>query len=114
MRTKIGVLFLAVQLGLVIYAHFGPARYFAWAPNDYVVQFNLQATVDGRSLTSGEAAARYHLKQVEHGVYEFPAQHIIDAIRQYETTYGRHDHAHVVLTYRQNGEAERQWEWRSP
>lgn len=109
MRTKIGVLFLLLQLGCVVYAHFGPSRYFAWAPNDYLVEFNLQVVVNGRTLSPEEAAGRYRLP--ENGVYEFPAQHIIDAIRQYEQTYGRNEDARILLTYRLNGGDERQWRW---
>ena len=109
MRTKIGVLFLLLQLGCVVYAHFGPSRYFAWAPNDYIVEFNLQVVVNGRVLSSDESSARYRLPG--NGVYEFPAQHIIDAIQQYEQTYGREDHAQVLLTYRLNGGDKRQWRW---
>ena len=38
-------------------------------------------------------------------------QHVIDAVRQYEETYGAGDGAEVLLRYTRNGGDERVWEW---
>ena|SRR5579871_272947 len=104
-----GLAVLACQLAFVVYEHLGPTRYFAWAPNDYVVQYRLAATVDGHALSPAAVRGRYHL--APHGIWYFPAQHIIDDVQQYERTYGRHDRVRVTLTYRLNGHAQRVWRW---
>ena len=68
-RLLLGIAILVAQVGSVAYAHFGPAphgqswvrktldgcsaepvgcrRYFAWAPNDYAVEYRLTVTVGG-------------------------------------------------------------------
>jgi hypothetical protein len=104
-----GVAVLAVQVALVAYEHLGPTRYFAWAPNDYVVQYRLAATVDGRRLSPVAVRRRYHL--APHGVWYFPAQHIIDDVQQYERTYGSPDRVRVTLVYRLNGHGQKTWRW---
>ena len=112
MRTRkfaIGIAVLAVQVGLVAYEHLGPTRYFAWAPNDYVVQYRLTATVDGHRLSAAGVRSRYHL--APHGIWYFPAQHLVDDVQQYERTYGSDDRVRVTLTYRLNGHAQQTWRW---
>ena len=107
--VAIGIAVLAVQVGLVAYEHLGPTRYFAWAPNDYVVQYRLTATVDGHHLSAAGVRSRYHL--APHGIWYFPAQHLVDDVQQYERTYGSGDHVRVTLTYRLNGHAQQTWRW---
>ena len=107
--VAIGAGVLAMQIALVAYEHLGPTRYFAWAPNDYVVQYRLAATVDGHRLSPDGVRARYHL--APHGVWYFPAQHLVDDVQQYERTYGSHDRVRVKLTYRLNGHAQQTWRW---
>jgi hypothetical protein len=105
----LGCAVLAIQLGLVGYEHLGSTRYFAWAPNDYVVQYTLRATVDGNSLSPAQVRGRYHLSP--HGIWYFPAQQTIDDVQQYERTYGARDHVEVALVYRLNGHATTTWRW---
>ena len=105
----IGVAVLAVQVALVVYEHLGPTRYFAWAPNDYVVQYRLAATVDGRQLSASGVRSRYRL--APRGIWYFPAQHIIDDVQQYERTYGSGDRVRVTLRYRLNGHSQKTWRW---
>lgn len=107
--VAVGLAVLAAQSALVAYEHLGPTRYFAWAPNDYVVQYRLAATVDGHALSPAQVRHRYHLRP--HGVWYFPAQHIIDDVQQYERTYGSRDQVRVTLVYRLNGHASRTWRW---
>jgi len=107
--VAIGIAVLAVQVGLVAYEHLGPTRYFAWAPNDYVVQYRLTATVDGHRLSAAGVRSRYHL--APHGIWYFPAQHLVDDVQQYERTYGSRDRVRVTLTYRLNGHAQQTWRW---
>jgi hypothetical protein len=107
--VAIGTAVLAVQVGLVAYEHLGPTRYFAWAPNDSVVQYRLTATVDGHRLSAAGVRGRYHL--APHGIWYFPAQHLVDDVQQYERTYGSRDRVRVTLTYRLNGHAQQAWRW---
>jgi hypothetical protein len=107
-RAFAGVMFLACQLVMIVYARFVPWRYFCWAPNDYNVEYTLQVTAKGSTLTPQEVGQRYHLTE---GVYHSPVQHIIDIVQQYEETYGRNDHARVVLVYHVNGREAREWSW---
>jgi hypothetical protein len=109
MRNLIATTFLVVQLIWVISAQTGPARYFCWAPNDYMTEYCLQASVKGRALSPEEVTRRYRLEQ--RGLYQDPAQHIMDIVRQYEQTYGRADHAQIIMTYRINGHENKKWRW---
>ncbi len=107
--VAVGVTVLAVQIVFVAYEHLGPTRYFAWAPNDYVVQYRLAAAVDGHDLSPAGVRARYHL--ASRGIWYFPAQHIIDDVQQYERTYGSGDRVRATLSYRLNGHPQKTWRW---
>lgn len=112
MRTWIAITFLLLQLGSVIYARFTPRRYFCWAPNDYVVEYRIDVSVHGRPLSPEQVAQRYHIDRGTGWKVEHPAEHLIDSVRQYETTYGRNDKAEVRLTWKYNGHPElRTWKW---
>jgi hypothetical protein len=104
MKRRIGQTFLFVQLGWVIFSQFGSARWLCWAPNDYAVEYHLVVTKDGERITR-----RYNIP--DQGLYENPAQNIIDLIEQYERTYGWKDHVEVDLTYRNSGGPESHWHY---
>jgi hypothetical protein len=111
-KTSIGVAFLLLQLGSVICARFTPRRYFCWAPNDYVVEYQLHVKVHGRALSPDEVRTRYQIGPEYFREVEFPAEHLIDKFEQYETTYGLNDGAEVRLTWKYNGHPElRTWQW---
>jgi len=109
MKRAVAILFLLLQLVSFVYARFVPSRWLAWAPNDYAVDYTLSVQVDGRTLSNGETEARYGLPPKS--MYENPPQNIMDIVRQYERTYGRKDHAQVLLQYRLNGGSQQQWQW---
>jgi hypothetical protein len=109
MRLLIGSVFLLAQLFSVIYAQFSPTRYFCWAPNDYMVEYRLNVDVNGRALTPQEILLRY--RKPSTGIYQNIVRHLEDHVRQYETTYGLNDHAHVLLTYSTNGGERKEWKW---
>lgn len=109
-RNLAAAFFLALQLCLVVHAQFTPRRYFCWAPNDYANTFWLEVKINGHELTRGQALARYHLEDRKYS-YENPATHIMDTVRQYEKTYGRDDHADVVLRWSLNGHDPQTWRW---
>jgi hypothetical protein len=110
MRFGLAVAFLLAQLASIVYAQAaGNERYFCWAPNDYMVSYDLQVRIDGRKLNSDQARARYRLPAGH--VYQNIVTHIEDQIRQYETTYGINDHAGITLKYNNNGGPEKEWRW---
>jgi hypothetical protein len=109
MRLLLGVVFLLVQLFSVVYAQFGPARYFCWAPNDYMVEYKLSVMINGRALSPQEILLRY--RKPPSGVFQNIVQHLEDIVRQYEQTYGRDDHARVFLKYSTNGRPQETWIW---
>lgn len=108
-RYQLGIALLLAQLGAVAYARFVPTRYFAWAPNDYAVEYRIAATVDGRALTPQQVQARYRLDS--QGLYEFPPQMLIDDLRGYERQYGERDHVRLRLTYRLDGHDLEHWRY---
>lgn len=109
MRTLIGIAFLALQLGGILYARTVPSRYFCWAPYDAITLYELHVIVGNRQLPPAEALQRYRLPSFRDNR---SIQHVIDIVQQYEQTYGRADQATVRLRYRTNG---RDWqEWRYP
>ena len=109
MTRAAAICLLFLQIVSVIHARFVSSRWLAWAPNDYAIGYRLQVQVNGRNLSADEVRKRYALPP--EGVYENPAQNLIDIVSQRERTYGRNDHAEVVLTYRPNGGLAQEWRW---
>lgn len=110
MRLAIAVLFLSAQLFSIVYAQVaGDERYFCWAPNDYMVSYHLQVKIDGRVLNREEVRLRYRLPSYR--TYQNIVTHLENIIRQYETTYGRNDHAEIMLEYSTNGGPWKEWRW---
>lgn len=105
----LGTAFLLAQLGAIVYARFVPSRYFCWAPNDTMVEYRLAVKIGDRPESPQQIEHRYH--EPATGVYQAAVQNLIDSLQQYEQTYGRDDHAQVVLAYRVNRRAEQQWRW---
>lgn len=111
MRLVTATVFLIAQGLSILYAQLGSSRYFCWAPNDYMVSYDIRVEIQGKRLSPSDVERRYRLPA--NGVYQNIASHLIDNLRQYETTYGRNDRAYVLLTYSTNGTQERSWEWNS-
>lgn len=112
MRTAIGVCVLVLQLGSIFYARFTPHRYFCWAPNDYVVEYQLDVTLHGVPLTTEEVWARYRIDPGHQQRVEYPAEHLIGMLEQYERSYGKSEGAEVRLTWKYNGHPElKEWRW---
>ena len=103
-------LYLLLQCVSIIYARLWVReRYFYWAPNDYIVSYQLLVQINNRTLDRDAARVCYRLP-LSH-VYQNMVTHMEHIIRQYETTYGRKDHAAVLLKYSTNGEPEEEWRW---
>jgi hypothetical protein len=64
----------------------------------------------GAELSPEQALRRYQLQDFNR-MYENPATHIMDIVQQYEQTYGRNEHAQVILKWRLNGHDEQTWYW---
>lgn len=127
LRFFLCLVILATQFGIAAWYHLGERRYFAWAPNDYVVTYDLQVMVGARSMTADEIASRYRLDLRErvnegarthlgldpsaHYVWEDPPQHLIDRIQGYELAYGEADSARVTLLYQVAGGPLQEWHW---
>ena len=127
--TLLALGLLGGQLAAVVYAHgvqpsrggdaldrawngcaaepIGCTRYFSWAPNDYLVKYELAVRTSEGVLSEDEARARY---QLHRGFWEFPVEQLQDIVRQYETTYAD-EPADVLLRYSVNGRVWRTWEW---
>src|SRR5260370_26790045 len=107
MRTGAGVTLLLFQMAMIVNARFVRARYFCWAPYDIQTQYKLEATVNGHRLNGKEVRARYRRPQT--GTDNRSPQNLIDILQGYEETYGRNDHAQIVMRYRVNGKEEQTW-----
>lgn len=106
-RFYIGILFLLLQVGSIIYARFIPERFFCWAPYDSHTLFETFVTIDGKTLSQQEAEARYNYKM--RGWEQRSIDNIFLLISQYERTYGKHDNATVIVKYATNGHEEKEW-----
>jgi hypothetical protein len=127
---------LVAQAVSVGYAHFGPAadgqswtrktvdgcsaepvgcrRYFAWAPNDYLVEYKVAVALGKRRLSATDGLRRYHLPPPNDdgkSYWEDPPQRLVDTIKAFEQNSGRRD-ARVRLTYTVNGGSKHEWRWR--
>jgi hypothetical protein len=112
MRKFIGIAVLATQFGMIVYARFVPERVFTWAPNDYMVEYATKVSIDGQKLTPEEVTRRY--RWPAQGIYNNSAQDYFDYLTAYETTYGKYQHAQVLVRYSVNGSAVREWTWPHP
>lgn len=124
--AAVGVL-LAVQCGVGVWQHLGSTRYFAWAPNDYLMTYNLEASVHGHALTPEQIGARYRLSlaalvsaraQRDIGlasgmryVWEDPPAEVKRRIRRVEATYPPTERAQVRLDYQLDAGPPQHWRW---
>ena len=109
MRTLLGAVLLAFQIGMIVYARFAPSRYFCWAPMDSQNLFSIRVVINERELSKNEIMLRY--RQPQQGGNWQSIQHVKDKFQQYEETYGRTDNAKVEMTYTVNDGKEQFWEW---
>ncbi len=108
-RIILGTMLLAAQIGAIAWARFTPNRYLCWAPYDAISLYALEVTVAGRKLEPGEVEKRYRLPSF--GRENRSIHHVVEAVSQYERTYGRGDGAEARLVYRTNGGPEKEWRW---
>ena len=106
-RYTLGILFLLIQVASIVYARFIPERFFCWAPYDSQSKYEIIVTVNGEKLSEEDIKARYHYKA--NSWEERAIGNIFSYIESYESTYGKHDNAKVVVKYATNGKSEQIW-----
>jgi len=107
LRTAVLVTIFAIQVAGIIYAKFVPTRYLCWAPYDQISFYRIEVDKEGRLLSPDEIERRYHMPAA--GRENRAIQHVLNAISQYEATYGRTDRVTVRVVYRVNGKPEETW-----
>lgn len=106
-RTTILAFTFSVQVAGIVYARFVPTRYLCWAPYDQLTFYRIEADTGGRPLTQPAIAARYRLPPA--GRENRSIHHVLNAIAQFESTYGRRDPVRTRVVYRVNGGPEQTW-----
>ncbi|MBC2605933.1 hypothetical protein [Pelagicoccus albus] len=100
---------LAFQAIAIVYARFTPARYFCWAPYDTQDRYEVTIEREGLTLSESEATERYRFHSnawQQHSIYN-----LLNAIEQYETSYGIEDGARITVTYSRNGHPQEVWSY---
>jgi hypothetical protein len=103
-------LIFAFQASAIVYARFHETRYFCWAPFDIQTAYSMHVFGEqGRELSKGEIRERYQMsaESVEQRSY----QHIFNAVKQYETSYGKNDGYRVTIEYTVNGGEPLAWQF---
>lgn len=111
-RATVAFSLILAQLIFILTLHVSNCcqeRYFAWAPNDYSIDYHIIATVNGRELNGTEILDRYRLSQT--GFYEDPVERLESVLRRRELAYGRTDRVAILLVYRLDGRAPSEWSW---
>jgi hypothetical protein len=111
-KTLLAALLLVWQVGMVVYARFDDARYFCWAPHDVIWTFRIETQIGDKKLDSLQSYQRYRYRRM--AMDEHSIEHLFRAIRQYETTYGKDDHARVTVQYRKNNGPVLEWHYPEP
>jgi hypothetical protein len=126
-RLAVVAALLAAQCGIAVWQHLGSTRYFAWAPNDYLMTYNLHVRVGGRQLTPVEMSQRYRLSlnellsprmrselslaPDERYVWQDPAAEVTSRIRRVEERRPNGPPVNVVLRYQLDAGPLRTWRW---
>jgi hypothetical protein len=106
-RLLVLTLVFGVQIAGIVHARFADTRYLCWAPYDQMAFYRIEADRHGVALSSAEIAARYRMSAT--GRENRSIHHVLDAIAQYEATYGRTDLVTARVVYRVNGGKEQVW-----
>jgi hypothetical protein len=111
-RATVGLGLVLAQLVFVLTVHLSSCckeRYFAWAPNDYSVDYQINASVNGRPLSGSEIYDRYRLDQV--GFWEDPVERLEGLLKRRELMYAGTDRVTILLEYELNGRPTEKWTW---
>jgi hypothetical protein len=111
-RATVGLGLVLAQLVFVLIVHLSGCckeRYFAWAPNDYSVDYQISASVNGRPLSDSEISDRYRLDQAD--FWEDPPERLEGLLKRRELAYAGPDRVTILLEYRLNGRPTAKWTW---
>jgi hypothetical protein len=111
-RATVGLGLVLAQLAFVLTVHLSGCckeRYFAWAPNDYSVDYQINASVNGRPLSDSEISDRYRLDQSN--FWEDPPERLEGLLKRRELAYAGADRVTILLEYRLNGRPTAEWTW---
>jgi hypothetical protein len=112
-RGLVGTAVVLAQLVVVIAAHSGSSccvsHYFAWAPNDYSVDYSITAIVNGQTLGAQAVGRRYELPAF--GFWEDTPQKLEHDLRRRDELYGKGDAIRLIVRYRLDGHRPATWRW---
>lgn len=106
-RPLVLALVFGVQIAGIVHARATGTRYLCWAPYDQMAFYRIEADRHGVALTPTEIVARYRMPAA--GRENRSIHHVLQAIAQYEATYGRTDPVTARVAYRVNGGMEQTW-----
>lgn len=101
--------FFGLQVVAIVAGIFLDEKHFNWVPYDELSNYEIEVAIADTSLSEKSIYQRY----------KRPARHrenrsihnLIALVRRYETTYGRDDHATIIINYRTNGQSSSYWSW---
>jgi len=107
LRQPLVILLFAIQIYWVISHFFQKPQYFTWAPVQKLTFYRLRVELGPVVLTGREACKRYRFRLC--GFDHHTPENVFDVIEQFESTYGKNDHAVVSAMYRVNGGEAHAW-----
>ena len=109
-RTGVGVIFLVVQLGMVLWARLQPSGWPQWAPNDSFIDYQIRVSFPSYELTSNEIRSRYDVP-ASGTIEDWPAL-VEGIIESRERGLNEQQPHEVTFIYRLNGHEQQQiWKW---
>ncbi|MEO1654557.1 MAG: hypothetical protein AAFU64_13510 [Bacteroidota bacterium] len=105
-KFVLGIGYLGLQIGLIIFARFSSNRYFTWAPHDLQTHYKLE--VYDKSGKLGEADLRKRYRLESQGWVDLPPVHIIEWLEAYEKHYPQTSEK-IWLRYNVNGRGWQEW-----
>jgi hypothetical protein len=109
-KYLVGAILLLSQLLLIVVSRYTETKYFCWVPYDVQVEYEIDAVVDGRRLTSAEVTRRYRMPSK--GVQPRALGNLVDVVQSYERSRRRAgENAVVHVRYRVNGRPPNVWTW---
>jgi hypothetical protein len=112
LRSSVGAAFLLLQLGLIGWCRLHAKTLPYWAPNDFLVDYQIRVVLPSGPLDERALLARYGLWP--QGSYEYPADALIAIVERREQALGPRPAREVRVRYRLNGHEPITWTWRSP
>jgi hypothetical protein len=103
------VALLALQAAAIVRARFTRSRYFAWAPYDEILEYEIFVSSTERGWTASEIEMRYRIPS--RGRENRCAWHLFRTIERRERTSDCDD-LHINVRYSLNGRPSARWSYR--